>query len=266
MSTTRGRRFLERHRSKARFVLAIIGVVLFWGLIATVYPLAVASPVDTVRTLATLLTEETSLVVETVTASLIRIVVGFLASLTLGVLIGLAMGMSSRNEDYLYIVVLIGMMIPSLSWAMITLVVLGLSETAIILAIVLTTTPFITVTIWEGVKDIDQELLEMARLYDFSRYDRIRHVIAPQTSPYVFSGARYGLGLCWKITVIVELLGASSGIGYQLNVAFNYFDLEGVFAWTLLLITIMVVIEYGIIRTISQRVFAWREKGAHQWR
>jgi NitT/TauT family transport system permease protein len=266
MSTRTAYGIPEARQSEVRFLVSVVGVVLFWGLIAFLWPLAISSPIETALALWELITEETALVVDTVTASLVRILVGFLVSLSLGVIVGLAMGMSSRNEDYLYIVVLIGMMIPSLSWAIITLVVLGLSETAIILAIILTTTPFITVTIWEGVKNIDRDLLEMAEIYDISRRDRIRHVIAPQTSPYVFSGARYGLGLCWKITVIVELLGASNGIGYQLNVAFNYFDLKLVFAWTLLLITIMVFIEYGIIRTISTRVFAWREKGAQEWR
>lgn len=253
-------------QSKVRIVISVIGVVVFWGLVAFLWPLAISSPLETGLALWELVAEETSLVVENVTASLIRILIGFVVSLSLGALIGLTMGMSSQYEDYLYIIVLIGMMIPSLSWAIITLVVLGLSETAIISAIILTTTPFITVTIWEGVKDIDRDLLEMAEVYDFSRRDRLRHVITPQTAPYVFSGARYGLGLCWKITVIVELLGASNGIGYQLNVAFNYFDLKLVFAWTLLLIIIMVFIEYGIIRTISKRVFAWRDKGTQQWR
>lgn len=257
---------VNRHRSKGRFVIAIVGVIALWSIIALTWPLAVASPIDTLSEVWSLLTLETGLVVETIYASLFRIFVGFFVSLLFGTAIGVAMGVSTQNEDYLYIIVLIGMMIPSLSWAMITLVVLGLSEIAIISAIVLTTTPFIAVTVWEGVKDINQDLLEMATMYDLSGYNRMRHVIVPQISPYVFSAARYGLGLCWKITVVVELLGASSGIGYQLNAAFNLFSLEAVFAWTLILIVIMIFVEYGIIRTISRHVFSWRGKGGHEWR
>jgi len=256
----------EAYAGKVRFGIGLLGILATWTLIAILYPLAVASPIDTLIEMYVLLVDETTLLRETLSISLFRILIGFSASLILGVLIGLTMGLSNRNEEYLYVVVLTGMMIPSLSWAMITLVILGLNETAIILAIVLTTTPFITVTLWEGVKDIDRDLFEMADAFHITRRDRYRHVIGPQLSPYIFSAARYGLGLCWKITVIVELLGAGEGVGFQLNRQFGLFNLEGVFAWTMYLVVIMIFIEYGIIRTISKRVFKWREIGDQQWR
>ena len=256
----------EAYEGKVRFGIGLLGIVAVWFLISVLYPLAVASPLETLAEMYDLLVNQTTLVRETLTISLFRIVIGFSVSLILGVALGLVMGLSPRNEEYLYVVVLTGMMIPSLSWAMITLVILGLNETAIILAIILTTTPFITVTLWEGVKDIDRDLFEMAEAFDVTGWSKYRNVIGPQLSPYIFSAARYGLGLCWKITVIVELLGASEGVGFQLNVQFGLFNLEGVFAWTMYLVIIMIFIEYVIIRAISRRVFKWRDIGDGQWR
>lgn len=250
-----------------RFAVAIAGFAVVWQAFSILFPLGVASPADTLRWVVELVTRDRGVLVATVSISLFRIVVGFLLALTTGTVLGVLMGMSQRGEDYFYVLVLIGMMVPSLSWAMMSLVVFGLGETAIVIAITVTTTPFIAVSIWEGVKDIDDRLLEVAHVFHLGRWATVRHVILPQIAPFIFSASRYGFGLAWKIAVVVELLGANSGVGFKLNEAFNFASLQGVFGWTLIVVVVMVVIEYGIIRAIEGVVLDWRTPsgGGSRW-
>lgn len=267
--STDTRSLLPRRRT-LRFFVSVVGFVLFWQLFAYLFPLGVATPYATLQYVVVLVTGEGRMLIDTLAISLFRIVSGFLLALLAGTSVGVVMGMFEAGEDYLYVLVLIGMMIPSLSWAMIALVIFGLNEVAIVTAITITTTPFVTVSIWEGVKDADTELLEVARVFKFTRAMTIRHVVLPQIMPYIFSAARYGFGLAWKIAVVVELLGASSGVGYQLNQAFNFASLEGVFGWTMIIVLVMVLIEYGIIRSIERSILSWREpssaaQGGRQW-
>ncbi len=87
---------------------------------------------------------------------------------------------------------------------------------------------------------------------------RLRKLWLPALAPFLLSGARLGLSLAWKVIVLVEMFGMSSGVGYQLNQAFSTQDVSLVLAWTLLFAAAMAVLEYGLLRTIERRVTRWR--------
>jgi ABC-type anion transport system duplicated permease subunit len=55
------------------------------------------------------------------------------------------------------------------------------------------------VTIREGTRALDSELLDMAKCYRFSKAKTLRHVIWPQLHPFVMAATRSGLALIWKI-------------------------------------------------------------------
>ena len=63
----------------------------------------------------------------------------------------------------------------------------------------------------------------------------------------IFAATRYGLGLAWKVVVVVEMFGTSNGVGYQVMKSYQVFNMEGVIAWTLTFVVAMIIIEYGII-------------------
>ena len=72
------------------------------------------------------------------------------------------------------------------------------------------------------------------------------------------AASRFGLGIIWKVTVLVELLGRSDGIGYMLNYPFQMFNMADVFAWTIFFTIVMLVIELLILKPIERRMFLWR--------
>lgn len=191
-------------------------------------------------------------------ATMVRMLSSFALSMILGVIIGIVMGISRRGERILDLWVMVGLTVPSLCYVIICFLWLGLNDRAAILAIAWTTFPSITINIWQGVKAIDQRLIDMARAFRASRWRRIRRVVLPQVTPYLMAATRFGLGVVWKVTVLVELLGRSDGIGYMLNYSFQMFNMVEVFAWTLSFTLFMVIIELGILKPLERKLFRWR--------
>jgi NitT/TauT family transport system permease protein len=191
-----------------------------------------------------------------------RVFAGFLLAELLGIVIGTAMGLNRRLETLMDGWVMILLTIPSLAYAIFALLAFGLSETAIVIAIAATTLPYVVVNIWGGVKAVDAGLLDMARAFRIRRWSTLRKVVLPQVMPYIFSSSRYGIGIAWKIAVVVELMGASRGVGYMLNYSFGLFSMPHVLAWTAIVVVVMLFIELVVIRLIEDRVLAWRPKAA----
>jgi NitT/TauT family transport system permease protein len=194
--------------------------------------------------------------------TLYRVFAGFLIAELLGIVIGTAMGLYHRLETFMDGWVMILLTIPSLAYGIFALLAFGLSETAIVIAIAATTLPYVVVNIWSGVKAVDAGLLDMARVFRVARRNTLRKVVLPQITPYIFSSSRYGIGIAWKIAVVVELMGASRGVGYMLNYSFGLFSMPLVLAWTAIVVVVMLFIELVVLRLIEERVLAWRPKVA----
>jgi NitT/TauT family transport system permease protein len=187
-----------------------------------------------------------------------RVAIPFAAAWMVSVAIGVWMGLSQRVERFFDIGIVIGLTIPGLAWAIISIMFFGLSPLSAYFAVFIIVLPIITINFWEGVKDIDMELTEMAQVFNFSRSRTIRRVLLPQLYPYMFSAGRFGLGLAWKVVVLVEFLGMGNGIGFEIGTAYNNFAMADVLAWVGLFTFIMLVVEYGGFKYLEERYLSWR--------
>jgi NitT/TauT family transport system permease protein len=190
--------------------------------------------------------------------TLLRVTGGFVLAMLIGVPVGVIMGLYRRAERILDVWVMVGLTIPSLCYAIICFIWFGLNEMATVVAIGVTTAPSIAINLWEGVKDIDVKLVDMARSFEASRPRIFTRVILPQVMPYVVAASRFGLGIVWKITVLVELLGRPSGVGFRLFYWYQLADMGQVLAWTLLFTLVMLFIELVIFKGLERRLFGWR--------
>ncbi|PZR68150.1 MAG: ABC transporter permease, partial [Stutzerimonas stutzeri] len=149
--------------------------------------------------------------------------------------------------------------------ALVTIILLyvwfGLVEAAAVLAVVVNKVPNVAVTVREGARSLDPKLEQMARVYGFGRWQRIAHVWLPQLFPYLMAATRGGLALIWKIVLVVELLGRSDGIGFQLHMAFQVFDVASILAYSLAFIAVVQLIELALLQPLERRASAWREAG-----
>ncbi|HUG86971.1 MAG TPA: ABC transporter permease [Euzebya sp.] len=190
--------------------------------------------------------------------TMFRVLAGLLFSMVLATLIGIPMGLFRFAERFFETYVLVGLTIPGLAWALLAVMIVGINDWAPILAITVTTTPMIILNLWQGTKGIDMGVLEMSKAFRANRRLVIRHVVLPQLLPFLMAGVRLGLALAWKIVVLSELFGLSNGVGYQLNLNFASFSLDGVLAWTIAFTFVMGLIEFVVIRPIDKRVTRWR--------
>jgi NitT/TauT family transport system permease protein len=138
----------------------------------------------------------------------------------------------------------------------------GLNEAAAIGAVALNKLPVTVVTIREGVRALDARLDEMARVFEFSPLKRLAHVVAPQLAPYFAAATRAGLSLVWKIVLVVELMGRPNGVGFEINTAFQLFDVPLLLAYALPFTAIMLVIETLAVQPFERHVSRWRPRAA----
>ena len=194
--------------------------------------------------------------------TLARVAVSFTIAMALGTAIGLAMG-RVRLVDQLadpWLVVLLNL--PALVIIVLAYVWVGLTETAAIVAVALNKLPIATVTVREGVRALDHTLDEMATVFHMSVRVRLRHVVLPQLAPYLAAAARSGLSLVWKIVLIVELLGRPNGVGFEIGIAFQLFDVTRILAYALAFVAVMLAIETFLVQPVERHVSRWRSRPA----
>jgi NitT/TauT family transport system permease protein len=187
-----------------------------------------------------------------------RVVLGLTIAMFLGTGLGLVMGLSIKGEKFFESWVMVGLTIPAVVYAIICLLWFGLNDSAAVIAIGITAFPAVAINMWQGVKDIDMQLIAMGKAFRLPTRDLIRKIVLPQTVPYVLAATRYALGISWKIATTVELIGMSSGVGYMLHYWFGLFSMTQVFAWTLTFVMVLLFIEYALINPFEKRATAWR--------
>ena len=116
----------------------------------------------------------------------------------------------------------------------------------------------VAITIREGARAIDTKFMDLGKVYRLSRKDLLFKVYLPQLYPYLFGAARNGLALIWKIVLVVELLGRSDGVGFQLGTFFQFFDITSILAYTFAFALVIFAIETLIMRPMEERLNRWR--------
>ena len=190
--------------------------------------------------------------------TLYRLLLSFSIAMLLGCAIGIALGRHKQLDYFFDNWLVIFLNIPALVTIILCYVWFGLVESAAILAVVINKLPNVIVTIREGTRALDSELLDMAKCYRFSKGKTLRHVIWPQLHPFVMAATRSGLALIWKIVLVVEMLGRSDGMGYQLHLFFQLFDVASILAYTIAFVTLIQGIEFLILKPLDKRALRWR--------
>lgn len=190
--------------------------------------------------------------------TLLRVGISFLLAMLLGVGLGILMGRYRRWDRLLDSLLVLGLNIPALVTTILCYIWFGLSETAAILAVVLNKIPMVAINLREGARAVDPQLMEVAQLYRLPKRERFFKVYLPQLYPYLFGSARNGLALIWKIVLVVELLGRSDGVGFQIGSFFHFFDITGILAYTLAFSAVVFLLEGLLLRPLENRLNRWR--------
>lgn len=237
-------------------VSALLFLALWQGLAALLASAALPAPVAVFRVLwEEILSGQLPLHLG---ATLARLAVSFVLAMSVGTAVGIFLGQHERLDRFFDNWLVIFLNVPALVMIILCYVWFGLTEVAAITAVVVNKLPNVVVTLREGARALDRDLLEMAQAYRFGRWKTLRHVVWPQLFPFLIGAARTGIALIWKIILVVELLGRSNGMGYQLHLFFQLFNVAGIMAYTIAFVVVIQLIEAVLLKPLDRHARRWR--------
>jgi NitT/TauT family transport system permease protein len=191
-------------------------------------------------------------------ASLYRIAIGFGSALLVAVLLGLASFLWRPARIAVADVVTVLNATSVFVWIVVSLIWFGLTNMAPIFTTFMITLPVVAANVLEGVSSVDRKLLEMGQVYRLSGWETFRSIVIPSTVPHLVAGMKVGFGLALKVSVVAEIFGVTSGIGYVMNYSREILATQMVFVWALVMIAIMLVADKLVFDRMTRRLERWR--------
>jgi NitT/TauT family transport system permease protein len=191
-------------------------------------------------------------------ASLYRIVLGFGAAVVVSLFLALGTFLSALVRGVVHDLVTILNSTSVFVWIVISLIWFGLSNWAPIFTTFMITLPVVASNLVTGVASVDRRLLEMGAVYRLSGGQTFRAIVIPSTLPYLVAGMKVGFGLALKVSVVAEIFGVTSGIGYIMNYSREILATQMVFVWALVMILVMMAVDTLVFDAISRRFARWR--------
>ncbi|MCM1541950.1 MAG: ATP-binding cassette domain-containing protein [Blautia sp.] len=239
-----------------RKIIIILGWIVLWHVAALIVDngILMATPLQVMAELFSMLGDPGFY--RTVGSSLLRIGCGFLAGFAAAVALAAVSSGHPLFEEALSPVMTLLKAIPVASFVVLLLIWWGSSFLAVAICFVVVL-PNIYINMLEGLKSTDRQLLEMAQVFHVSVKDRFFYIYRPAIAPFLYSGMKISLGMCWKSGVAAEVIGTPDhSIGERLYLSKVYLDTAGVFAWTTIVILLSILFEKMIL-WMAGRFFKW---------
>ncbi|WP_223302666.1 ABC transporter permease [Halotalea alkalilenta] len=191
-------------------------------------------------------------------ATMGRVFSGFVLATLIGTPLGLALGSSRALARFFEPILAVLNTVSSAIWAIFAIIWFGISDATTIFVVFMTAMPLILTNVWQGAQTVERQFIDLARSFRMSRWQILVKISLPSILPYFFSGARLAFGFGWRVSLVAETLGASDGIGYRLRQAADLVQSDQVFAWTLLLVALMLLLEAGVLKPLERWLFRWK--------
>ena len=237
----------NRFRTLTVLILSICAWVLIWDLTSYLFDFKVIfpGPADTIRTLIKLLAELSFW--KSVMYSFLRIFTGLL----LGVLFGIIITLISRALPFLNHFIYIGMSVikstPVASIVLILWIIIDGNSNLPSLIAVMMVAPIVWQNLNDGFNSISKQLLEVAKVFEFSKIKSITVVYIPTLFQHFIPAVLSSVGLAWKAGISAEVIAyTKNSIGKSIADAKSYFEGDVLFAWTLVVVLISITLEYAV--------------------
>jgi NitT/TauT family transport system permease protein len=252
-------------RGVARVVLSLLGGASFIGLWAALSewvfePIVLPSPRAVVENMITLF--EDGLVIPAFLKSLYKTMMGWVAAVAVGVPIGLLMGRFRYARAFFHDLVYLLANVPLVVYAVISLVVFGISDIGPAFVVMLLVLPAVAINVAAGVASADEGLISMSRAFRRGGGRVTRFVIIPAVLPFLLAAVRVTFADSWKLEALTETFGSSSGVGFEIHKAFTSYSVLDALSWMMFFVIFIVIVERLILAPSERRIFAWRNPGA----
>jgi ABC-type nitrate/sulfonate/bicarbonate transport system permease component len=206
---------------------------------------------------------ESGILLESLLSSTTRVLIGFVIGAAAGIGLALLIGKSKRLEEWVTPVLNMIGPIPSLAILPLFIIWFGIGEIPKVILISWTVFfPVLTNTV-EGIKSVNSTLIRSALSLGANENQIYRKIILPSVLPNILAGSHISLGLAFSALVVSEMMGATSGLGYIIVDARNFFKMSDMYV-----AIIAIGIEYSlfslILKSIEKRMLSWRSGGYSQ--
>jgi NitT/TauT family transport system permease protein len=249
----------RRTRSKVSYsLLGALSFVAVWAYFSTVLePFILPSPLAVARRMGELIASGE--VFTNFASSFLKTMVGWALALLLGIPIGMLMGRYRYARAFFHDFVYLFANVPLLVYAVIAIVVFGISPWGPAFVVMLEAFTGIAINVAAGVESVDRGLLAMSRSFRRSSRKTARNIVVPSVVPFLFASGRVSFANSWKLAALAETFGGYLGVGYQLEKAFQVYSVESLLAWMFFFVVFVVMVERLLIAPAERRVFRWRD-------
>ncbi|WP_030899691.1 ABC transporter permease [Streptomyces sp. NRRL F-5126] len=232
-----------------------LGIGLWWALAAA--GLKLPTPPEVISKAGTLIGNGTY--AKDVSASLMRVVVGFALGTAVAIPVGFLMGWYRVLRSLIEPWIQFFRTIPPLAIIPLAIVVMGIGETPKIFVIFLASFLACVISTFQGVVNVDRTLINAARVLGAKDTTIFARVVVPASTPFILVGMRVGLGSSWATLVAAELVAAQQGLGYRMQNAELYYDLPTIFVG-LISIGILGLLMDRLLLLAERKLTGWQER------
>lgn len=147
---------------------------------------------------------------------------------------------------------------PTVGWAILAVVWFGVNDVAVVAVIVAILLPFTMVNVWSGLLTLDEDTYEMARSFTRQRLRRLRHLVLPALLPEIVASARVSYGVGWKVGIVAEIFGVTTGLGYLMSYARTIYDTALLYASILAILVLVFAIDWLVFARLERRLVRHR--------
>lgn len=248
---------LTRNKSSILKIFAIAFWILVWEVLARLVKseLILCSPTVALRRLWELI--QTAGFRSAIAFSSTRILAGFFAALVLGIAFASLSSRFSLIKILLQPITSAIKATPVASFIILALIWFGSRNLSMFISFLMVF-PVIYLNVLKGIESTDKKLVEMAKVFRFSRVKKLLYIYFPQVLPFLISGCSVALGLCWKSGIAAEVIGIPTGsVGERLYQAKLYFETGDLLAWTAVIILVSTLFErlfMAVLRLIQRKI------------
>jgi len=189
----------------------------------------------------------------TLQESLTGLVIGMVG----GTLLGILLAHSGIFERWVYPYIMALYSLPRVSLAPLFSVWFGIGMGSKILMVVVMVIFVAFYNAFEGVRNIDKDLLDMMKTYKANTLQRLRWVMLPSITVWIMTSLRLNIGMALIGSVIAELVGASRGLGYFISYSSSMLDTTGIFTGLFVIMLIAILLEQVVIQ-LERRLLKYR--------
>ena len=235
-----------------RTIVSLLIFMVLWEVFARLTPAYVAASWSAI--LSAMLDLNPAFILVTGARVLFALVISFI----IGALGAVVLYSVRTLEDYVMPMVKLVMAVPVVSWVIFTILWFATVEYRIAFVLTIVCTPIFLIDILDALKGIPKQQREMVMAFRPSRRQYYTKLLLPATVPGMLTSWKINISLAIRVVTIAELVGAVSGIGYGLVIAKELFSIADVFAWTIVLI-IMLILAQIVVDLLERRLLVWRD-------